>query len=146
MKLTTIQLSLFTQKSLIELRAVLFQSNEENKMKVISFNFLIQNPQEQNISTPELLGIVHALQIYEFLIIGSPHPMHVFTDHKPLLNCFTKKNKLTPTLLPSSNAVNKVFKTKNFSHTWKKSLGCRYAVKVVITNKSIETQTTSSTN
>ena len=33
---------------------------------------------------------VHALQIYEFPIIGFPHPIHVFTDHKPLLHCFTK--------------------------------------------------------
>ena len=46
------------------------------------------NPQEQKLSTldRELLGIVHALQIYEFLIIGSPHPIHIFTDHKPLLH------------------------------------------------------------
>ena len=79
--------------SLIGLGAVLFQLNEENKMKVISYNSRVLNPQEQKLSTPDrdLLGIVHALQVYEFLIIGSPHPIHVFTDHKPLLNCFTKK-------------------------------------------------------
>ena len=72
---------------------VLFQLNEENKMKVISYNSRILNPQEQKLSTldRELFGIVHALQIYEFLIIGSPHPIHIFTDHKPLLHCFTKK-------------------------------------------------------
>ena len=79
--------------SLIGLGAVLFQLNEQNKMKVISYNSRILNPQEQKLSTldRELLGIVHALQIYEFLIIGSPHPIHIFTDHKPLLHCFTKK-------------------------------------------------------
>ena len=62
-------------------------------MKVISYNSLILNPQEQKLSTldRELLGIVHALQIYEFPIIGSPHPMHIFTNHKPLLHCFTKR-------------------------------------------------------
>ena len=45
-------------------------------MKVISYNFRILNPQEQKLSTldRDFLGIVHALQIYEFLIIGSPHP------------------------------------------------------------------------
>ena len=61
--------------------------NEENKMKVISFNSGTLNPRDQKLSTldRELLGIVHALQIYEFFIIGSPHPIHVFTDHKPLL-------------------------------------------------------------
>ena len=84
--------------SLIGLDAVLFQLNEQNKMKVISHNSRILNPQEQKLSTldRELLGIVHALQIYEFLIIGSPHPIHIFTDHKPLLHCFTKKGNLSP--------------------------------------------------
>ena len=79
--------------SLIGLGAVLFQLNEQNKMKVISYNSRILNPQKQKLSTldRELLGIVHALQIYEFPIIGSPHPIHIFTDHKPLLHCFTKK-------------------------------------------------------
>ena len=38
---------------------------------------------------------MHALQTYEFLIIGSPQPIHIFTDHKPLLNCFTKKGNLS---------------------------------------------------
>ena len=71
--------------SLIGLGAVLFQLNEQNKMKVFSYSSRILNPQEQKLSTldRELLGIVHALQIYEFLIIGSPHPIHIFTDHKP---------------------------------------------------------------
>ena len=84
--------------SLIGLGAVLFQLNEQNKMKVISYNSRILNPQEQKLSTldRELLGIVHALQIYEFLIIGSPHPIHIFTDHKPLLHCFTKKVTSVP--------------------------------------------------
>ena len=82
--------------SLIGLGAVLFLLNEQNKMKVISYNSRILNPQEQKLSTldRELLGIVHALQIYEFLFIGSPHPIHIFTDHKPLLYCFSKKVNL----------------------------------------------------
>ena len=84
--------------SLIGLGAVLFQLNDQNKMKVISYNSRILNPQEQKLSTldRELLGIVHALKIYEFLIIGSPHPIHIFTNHKPLLHCFTKKGNLSP--------------------------------------------------
>ena len=84
--------------SLIGLGAVLFQLNDQNKMKVISYNSRLLNPQEQKLSTldRELLGIVHALQIYEFLIIGSPHPIHIFTDHKHLLHCFTKKGYLSP--------------------------------------------------
>ena len=65
-------------------------------MKVISFNSCILNPQEQKLFTldRELLGIVHSLQTYEFIIIGSLHPIHVFTDHKPLLHCFGKKEIL----------------------------------------------------
>ena len=67
-------------------------------MKVISYNTRILNPQEHKLSTldRELLGIVHGLQIYEFLIIGSPHPIHVYTNHKHLLHWFTKKGNLTP--------------------------------------------------
>ena len=69
-----------------------FNSMTTKKMKVI-YNSRILNPQEQKLSTldRELLGIVHAFQIYEFLIIDSPQPIHVYTDHKPLLHCFTKK-------------------------------------------------------
>ena len=64
------------------------------------YNSRMLNPQEQKLSTldRELLGIVHALQIYEFLIIGSPHPIHIFTDHKPLLHCCTKKITSVPFL------------------------------------------------
>ena len=84
--------------SLIGLGAVLFQLNDHNKMKVISYSSRILNPQEQKLSTldRDLLGIVHALQIYDFLIIGSPHSIHIFTDHKPLLHGFTKKGNLSP--------------------------------------------------
>ena len=83
--------------SLIGPGAVFFQLNEQNKMKVISYNSRILNPQEQKLSTldRELLGILHSLQIYEFHIIGSPHPIHIFTDHKPLLHCLTKKSNLS---------------------------------------------------
>ena len=51
------------------------------KVKVISYNSRILNTQEQKLSTldRELLAIVYALQIYEFLIIGSPHPIFIFT-------------------------------------------------------------------
>ena len=81
--------------SLVGLGAVLIQMNEENKMRVISYNSRILNTQEQKLSTldRELLAIVYALQRYEILIIESPHPIYLFTDHKPLLHCFAKKGK-----------------------------------------------------
>ena len=109
--------------SLIGLGAVLFQLNEQNKMKVISYNSRILNPQEQKLSTldRELLGIVHALQIYDFLIIGSPHPIHIFTDHKPLLYCFTKKGNLSPRFYRAQMQLTKFSKLK-IIHTPGKNL------------------------
>ena len=109
--------------SLIGLGAVLFQLNEQNKMKVISNNSRILNPQEQKLSTldRELLGIVHALQLYEFLIIGSPHPIHIFTDHKPLLHCFTKKGNLSPSFFRAQMQLTKISKLK-IIHTPAKNL------------------------
>ena len=58
----------------LDLGAVVFQLNEQKKMKVKPYNSRILNPQEQKVSTfdRELLGLVHAIQINEFLIIG-PH-------------------------------------------------------------------------
>ena len=109
--------------SLIGLGAVLFQLKEQNKMKVISYNSRILNPLEQKLSTldRELLGIVHALQLYEFLIIGSPHPIHIFTDHKPLLHCFTKKGNLSPRFYRAQMQLTKFSKLK-IIHTPGKNL------------------------
>ena len=78
---------------LIGLGAVLFQLNEKNQMTFISYNSRILNPQEQKLSTldRELLAIEYALPIYECPFIGFPHPINIFTDHKPLLHYFTKK-------------------------------------------------------
>ena len=92
-------------------------------MKVISCNSRILNPQEQKLSTldRELLGIVHALQVYEFLIIGSHHPIHIFTDHKPLLHCFTKKGDLSPRFYSAQMQLTKFSKFK-IIHTPGKNL------------------------
>ena len=100
--------------SLVGLGAVLFQMNEENKMKVISFNSRILNTQEQKLSTldREHFAIVYALQIYEFLIIGSPHPIYLFTDHKPSLPCFAKKGNLSPRFYRAQMQLTKFSKLK----------------------------------
>ena len=57
-----------------------------------------KHPQKLSTTDRELLANVYALQIYEFLIIGSPHPIYIFLDHKPkpLLHCFAKKGNLSP--------------------------------------------------
>ena len=42
----------------------------------------------------ELCGIISALQAYEHFIIGSPHPIKNFCDHKPLLNLWARRGRL----------------------------------------------------
>ena len=83
-------------------------------MKDIPYNSRILNPQEQKLSTldRELLSTVHALQIYQFLIIGSSHPIHIFTYHKPLLHCFTKKGNLSPRFYRAQMQLTKFSKLK----------------------------------
>ena len=100
--------------SLVGSGAVLFQLNEESKMKDISYNSRILNTQEQKLSTldRELLAIVYALQIYEFLIIGSPHPIYIITDEKPLLHCFAKKGNLSPRFYRAQMQLTKFSKLK----------------------------------
>ena len=109
--------------SLVGLGAVLFQMNEDNKMRFISYNSRILNTQEQKLSTldKELLAIVYALQIYEILIIGSPHPIYIFTDHKPLLHCFAKKGNLNPRFYRAQMQLTKFSKLK-IIHTPGKNL------------------------
>ena len=43
----------------------------------------------------ELCGIISALQTYEHFIIGSPHPIKIFGDHKPLLYLWARKGRLS---------------------------------------------------
>ena len=87
-------------------------------MKVISYNSRTLNPQERKFSTldREFLGIVHALQIHEFIIIGSPHPILTFTDRKPLIHCFTEKATLVHDFI-LLKCSNKILGTQNHPHT-----------------------------
>ena len=86
----------------------------KKKLIVISYNSRILNTKEQKLSTldRELLAIVYALQIYEILIVGSPHPIHIFTDHKPLLHCFAKKVNLSPRFCRAQMQLTKLSKLK----------------------------------
>ena len=100
--------------SLVGLGAVLFQMNEENKMKVVSYYSRILNTQEQKLSTldRELLAIVYALQIYEFLIIGSPHPIYISLQI----------TNLQYTVLPKREVLTEDFiKHKCYSQSFKNS-------------------------
>ena len=125
--------------SLVGLGAVLFQMNEENKMKVISYNSRILNTQEQKLSTldRELLAIVYALQLYEFLIIGSPHPIYLFTDHKPLLHCFAKKGNLSPRFYRAQMQLTKFSRLK-IIHTSGKNLTVADMLSRTFTKKQLQ--------
>ena len=72
--------------SLIGSGAVLFQLNEENKLKIISFNFSHIESTRTKLSTMdrELLGIIHALQISEFTNLGS----HIQSTSSLITNLF----------------------------------------------------------
>ena len=110
--------------SSVGLGAFLFQMNEENKMKVISYKSLIPNTQEElKFSTldRELLAIVYALQIYELLFCGSPHSNYFFTDHKFLLHCFAKKGNNSPRFYRAQMQLTKFSKLK-IIHTPGKNL------------------------
>ena len=90
--------------SLLGLGAVLFQMNETNKMKVISYNSRILNTQEQKLST-----------------LDRELPIYIFTDHKPLLHCFAKKVNLSPRFYRAQMQLTKFSKLK-IIHTPGKNL------------------------
>ena len=75
---------------------ILVQEFPEGK-GIVSFNSRIFNKSEQKMSTMhrELCGIVSALQTYEHLIIGSPFPIYVYCDHKPILYLWARRGKLS---------------------------------------------------
>ena len=75
---------------------ILIQQFPEGK-RIISFNSRIFDKAEQKMSTlhRELCGIVSALQTYEHYIIGSPFPIYLYCDHKPILYLWGRKGQLS---------------------------------------------------
>ena len=65
--------------------------------RIVSFNSRVYTKDEQKMSTTarELCGVISALQTYEHYIIGSPHPVYLYTDHKPLLYLWGRRGKLS---------------------------------------------------
>ena len=55
--------------------------------RIISFNCRVFDKAEQKMSTlhPELWGIVSACQTYQQYILGSPFPIYLHSDLKPIL-------------------------------------------------------------
>ena len=76
---------------------ILIQQFPEGK-RIISFNSRVFAKEEQKMSTlhRELCGIVSALQTYEHYIIGSPFPIYLYCDHKPILYLWGRKGQVSP--------------------------------------------------
>ena len=75
---------------------ILIQQFPEGK-RIISFNSRVSDKAEQKMSTihRELCGIVSALQIYEHFTIGSPFPIYLYCDDKPILYLWGRKEQLS---------------------------------------------------
>ena len=75
---------------------ILIQQFPEGK-PIKSFNFRISDKAEQKMSTlhRELCGIVSAVQTYEHYIIGSPFPIYLYCDHKPIIYRWGRKGQLS---------------------------------------------------
>ena len=65
--------------------------------RIISSNSRLFDKAEQKLSTRhrELCGIVSVLQRYEHYIIGSPFPIYIYCDHKPILYLWGRKGQLS---------------------------------------------------
>ena len=75
---------------------ILIQQFPEGK-RIISFNSRMFDKAEQKTSTlhRELCGIVSALETYEHYIIGSPFPIYLYCDHKPILYLWGRRGQLS---------------------------------------------------
>ena len=64
----------------------LVQEFPEGK-RIVSYNSRVFDKSEQKMSTThrDLCGIVSALQTYEHYLLGSPHPIYIYCDHKPII-------------------------------------------------------------
>ena len=74
--------------------SVLVQAENKGQMQVISFISRIFNESDQKFAVIfiELTAIDCAVEIYEFLIIGSMHAITIFAEYKPILSLFFQKS------------------------------------------------------
>ena len=75
---------------------ILIQQFPEGK-RIISFDSRVLHKAEQKMSTlhRELCGILSALQTYEHYVIGSPFPIYLYCDQKPILCSWGRKRQLS---------------------------------------------------
>ena len=75
--------------------AALLQShNGKNKMNLIPANSRLFTPAELRLSTlmRDSTATIYIITEYEILILGSKHPVVLFTDHKPITLLLTQKS------------------------------------------------------
>ena len=65
--------------------------------RIVLFNSRVYTKDEQEMSTiaRELCGVISALQTNEHYIIGSPHPVYLYTDHKALLYLWRRRGQIS---------------------------------------------------
>ena len=92
---------IYVDSSSVGAGSSLVQPFPEGKI-IVSINSRIFNKSEQQMLTllRELCGIVSALQTYEHFVIGSPHPVFIYCDHKPILYLWAGKGKIFASVLP----------------------------------------------
>ena len=75
---------------------ILVQQFPEGK-RIFSFNSRVFDKAEQKMSAlhREFCGIVSALQTYEHYIFGSPFPIYLYCDHKPILYLWGRKGQFS---------------------------------------------------
>ena len=104
---------IYVDSSNVGTGCILIQQFPDEK-RIISFNSRILDKAEQKMSTlhSELGGIVSALQNYEHYIIGSPFPIYLYCDHKPILYLWRRKGQLTHRFLRYQVRITKFQKWK----------------------------------
>ena len=75
---------------------VLIQDFPDRK-RMISANSRVFDKAEQKMSPQhrELCGIISALQTYEFYVIGSPFPIYLYCDHRPILFLWSRRGQMS---------------------------------------------------
>ena len=87
---------LHVDSSNVDTGCILIQQLPEGK-RTISIYSRVFGKAEQKLSTfhRELCGVVSVLQTYEHYIIGSPFPIYLYCDHKPILYLWGRKGQLS---------------------------------------------------
>ena len=92
---------------------ILVQQFPERK-RIVSFNSRLFDNAGQKMSNlhSDLCGTVSALQMFEHFIIGSPFPVYLYCNEKPILYLRGRKGQLSHRLFKYRVIINKLHKLK----------------------------------